>query len=292
MLLAVLVPFLYSVVNLFDKVLVSGDEDDADPGALMALSGLFAGLFAIIFGLWIFFTGQSFGDLSSMVMLVGIGALYYAAIRTYLNMLKEEESSSVTAWFQIVPVFGAIGAFVVLKEVPHWYQLVAILFLIVGGFVLSYKDGEFNKRVAFWMVIVAGLLALYDVLFASYGRDINELSAIFYLLVGKTVCGFVPLLFDSKSRQGFLIGLRTNFKVQFVSESINTIADIMLAFCILTMPIIFIQGILAIQPLFVMLGAMLFGGLIWELEEDTAGLSLYRKVGGMLLLIIGGLFLI
>lgn len=289
--LALLVPVLYSIVNLFDKVLVSGDEDDAEPGALLALSGLFAGIFAIGFGLYIFFTGISFGSLSSGIMLISIGALYYAAIRVYMNIMKDDESSRVTAWFQVVPLFGMVGAFFLLKEVPQWYQIGAIVLLVIGGFMLSYKEGEFNKELIFWMILVAGFIALYDVLFANYGRDINEFSAIFFMLLGKTICGFFFLIFDKRSWNGFWIGLNTKFKIQFLSESTNTIADILQCYCLLFLPVLFVQGVCSIQPLCVLIGAILLGNFIPEIKEGDEGDNIKWKVLGIVLMISGGIFL-
>jgi len=287
-----LAPILYSVANLADKILVTGDDDDTDSGALLALSGLFAGMFALIFALFIIITGRSFGDLASAVMLTGVGALYFAGIWIYLVMLKYDDSSSVTAWFQIIPLFGAIGAFLLLKEVPQWYQIIAIIILVIGGFMLSYKDGEINLAIIFWMVVSSLFIATYDVLFADFGREIDEFSAIFYMLLGKTVIGFAFLAFDKKAQRGFWIGLTTRAKTQFVSESVNCMADIVLYASILSMPVLLVQGVSSLQPLFVLVGAKLFGSIFPEIEEDTDGSNLYRKVGGIILMIIGGIFII
>ena len=290
--LVFLVPILYAFANLADKFLVDGDDDDADPGALLALSGLFSGLFAILFALFIFLTGRSFGDVMSIVMLIGIGGLYYAAMWIYLDMLKVDDSSSVTAWFQVIPMFGAIGAFFILKEMPTWYQIIAIIFLVIGGFMLSYRDGELNKTIIFWMIVSAALVASYDVLFADYGRDIDEFSAIMYMLIGKMIAGFIFLAIDKKAQRGFWIGLTTKIKAQFVSESVNCLADIAIYACMLSMPVLLVQGVSSLQPMFVLVGAMIFGKFFPEIEEDTEGVNLYRKVGGLILMITGGIFLV
>ncbi|MFA5080194.1 MAG: hypothetical protein WC472_01035 [Candidatus Paceibacterota bacterium] len=286
-----LIPLFYAFANLADKILVTGDDDDADPGALLALSGLFSGLFSIIFGFWIYFTGRSFGDIPTIVMLIGIGAIYYSAIWIYLDMLKANDSSSVTAWFQIIPLFGTIGAFIILREIPVWYQIVAIPMLIIGGFMLSYRKGGFNKTIVFWMIISAALVALYDVLFAEYGRSIDEFSAIFFMLLGKTASGFVVLVADKKSQRGFWIALTTKLKTQLIAESANTLADVVQYACILSMPILLVQGAGTLQPMCVLAGAIVLGNRYPKLKEDIKGINLYQKVLGIVLMIAGGIFL-
>ncbi|MDD5639850.1 MAG: EamA family transporter [Candidatus Pacebacteria bacterium] len=289
--LYLLSPVLYAAANLADKILVTGDDEDTDPGALLALSGMFAGLFAILFGLFIVYTGRPLGEIADILMLISIGAIYYSAIWIYLAMLKEDDTSNVTAWFQIIPLFGVVGAFVVLKEVPQLYQICAIPLIVLGGFLLSYQKGEMNKTIVFWMIVSAGLVALYDISFAQYGRDIDEFSAIFFMLLGKTVSGFVVLAIDKKAQRGFMLGIKTRIKTQFISESINTTADISLYASLLFYPVLLVQGISALQPMCVLIGAVIFGGIYPQIKEDTEGTSLYKKIIGLVLMIAGGIFI-
>ncbi|MDD4409821.1 MAG: EamA family transporter [Candidatus Pacebacteria bacterium] len=288
----ILIPIFYAAANLADKYLVTeGDDDDSDPGALLALSGLFAAMFAVPLGLFIFFTGRSLGSMPSIVMLVGLGALYFAAIWIYLDTLKIEDSSAVVSWFQIIPLFGLVGAFFVLNETPQWYHIIGIVALVIGGFSLCYKDGEMKRTIVFWMIISAALIATYDIAFAVYGREIDELSAIFLMLVGKVVAGFVFLALDAKARRGFMGGLTTKFKAQFVSESVNTVADIAMYGSILFFPVMIVQGVAALQPLFVLIGAVLLGTIFPQIEEEGEGQDFRKKVLAITFMIIGGVLL-
>ncbi len=290
-LLLLSIPILYAIANLADKWLVHGDEEDSNPGALLALSGLFASMFAIPLGIFIILTGRDFGDAVSILMLIAIGGLFFAAMYIYLDMLKVEDSSCVVAWFQIVPLFGVVGAFFFLGESPEWYHIVAIVLLVIGGFMISYNNGNMKKTIIFWMIVASLLLALYDVFFASYGRGIDELSAIFFMLLGKMMAGAACLLFDRETRIGFMIGLRTKLKAQFVSESINTLADMAMYASLLFFPVIIVQGVTAVQPLFVLIGAAAFGGIFPEIKEEFTGKDFRKKVIAMTLLILGGILL-
>jgi drug/metabolite transporter (DMT)-like permease len=286
-----LAPILYAAANLADKILVTGDDEDTDPGALLALSGLFAGVFAIFFGLYIVYTGRPLGDIADIMMLTAVGAIYYSAIWIYLAMLKEDETSNVTAWFQVIPLFGILGAFLVLGEAPTALQVIAVPLIVIGGFMLSYQKGKTNKTIVFWMIVSAGLVALYDISFAQYGRNIDEFSAIFFMLLGKTITGFVFLAIDKKAQRGFMIGVRTRIKTQFVSESVNTLADISLYASLLFYPVLLVQGISALQPMCVLIGAIILGRWYPQVKEDAEGTSLHWKLISLVLMIAGGIFL-
>lgn len=286
------IPVLYAIANLADKYLVSeGDEEDSDPGALLALSGTIAGLFAVPIGVFALLTGASFGGLADIIMLVGIGFLYYAAIWIYLDMLKVEETSNVVSWYQTVPLFGLIGALIVLGEYPEWYHILAIIFLVLGSFLLSWRDGEMKKTVMFWMTVAALFVAAYDVLFANYGRTIDEVAAISLMLAGKVVAGYSLLLLDKKARKGFWIGLTTKLKAQFISESVSTMADIAMYASILLMPLVLAQGAAALQPLFVLIGAVVMGAIFPQVSEEGEGEDFRKKVIAITLMIMGGILL-
>jgi drug/metabolite transporter (DMT)-like permease len=255
------------------------------------VSGFFAGVFAIPIGLFISWTGRSLGDAMSIIMLIGIGGLYYAGIMIYLKMLKDEDSSSVVSWFQIVPLFGIVGALFLLGEVPQWYHFLAIIVIVVGGFILSYNKDGMNWYIILWMVVATGMIALYDVMFASYGRDIDEFSAIFLMLIGKTIFGFVYLIFDGEARRGFVMGMNTKSTAMFVSESVNTLADIALYGSLLFLPVYLVQGVCSMQPIFVLIGAILLGKIFPEIQEEDEGEDFRKKVFGITLLIMGGILL-
>jgi drug/metabolite transporter (DMT)-like permease len=291
MLFLFLIPIIFAIANLLDKILVFGEDEASDPGALIAISGLFAFLISIPLGLWMVLTGEPFAADGPTIVLIANELLMVFAIWIYFTLLKEEETSKITCWFQTIPIFGVIGAFLILKEVPEWYDFFGILLLVIGGFLLSFRDGYINRRIVFWMIMSSGLYAIYDVIFAAYAREISPISAIFIILCGKAFWGCLILVGKSE-RSGFMIGLRTKLKFQAVTELANLGAYTAMCWAILLFPVAYVQGICSSQPLFVLMGAVLCMKYKPEIfQEEIGGASFRKKVIAITIMIAGGIFL-
>lgn len=281
-------PLMFASVNIVDKFLVHGSEEDSKPGALLAVTGLFNLIVAMLVGAWIIANGQTI-SLSLVIPLMLNGAIYVGAMWIYLYIMREEDASRVIPWFQTIPVFGIVGAFVVLQELPKWYEIGAIGLLVIGGFVLSIKNGVAKRKVAALMILTSALVAANDVIFAEFGRQGDAAPAIFADVLGKAVFGLLFLL-RGPSRRGFLMGLRTKFVIQSGSELVNIGADMFLDLAKLYMPIALVQAACATQPLFVLVGATIIAKFSPKFSEELQGSQL-MKVAGVLLMVVGGAIL-
>lgn len=281
-------PLMFASVNIVDKFLVHGSEEDSKPGALLAITGLFNLIAASLVGAWMIHIGQSI-KLSLLVPLMLNGIVYVSAMWIYLHVLREEDASRVIPWFQTIPVFGVVGAFIVLQELPRWYELGAIGLLVIGGFILSVKNGVAKRRVAVLMVVASGLVAANDVIFAEFGRQADGAPAIFADMLGKSVFGLIFLVHGPSCR-GFKMGLRTKFGVQSGSELVNIGADMFLDLAKLYMPIALVQAACATQPLFVLVGATIIAKFSSKFSNELEGNQLI-KVAGVILMVVGGAIL-
>lgn len=286
-----LIPVMFAIANLTDKILVYGDEEDSDPLSLIAISGFFALILAIPLGLWIFFSGEQFPPDGVIIVLVANELLIVFAMWIYLKLLKNEETSRTVCWFQTIPIFGIIGAFIILQETPQWFDFLGIIALVIGGCLLSYQDGAINKGVIFGMLVSSAFIALNDVIFAYFGRTITPAGAIFVILIGKFFWGMC-ILVGEVERNGFFLGLNTKFKFQAVSEFITLSAYILTGWAILFYPVANVQGILASQPLFVLIGATILMMLAPDIfQEETGGMAFRIKVIAITMMIAGGILL-
>jgi len=285
------VPFLYMVSNMLDKFQLRGDDLDSEPGALMALGGGFAIVGALPLGIWIFTTETSLGDLKNIIPLLFNELLYLGSIWIYLAAMKTEEPSRVVPYFQAIPVFGLIGAFLLLDEKMTAVQLLAIGMMAGGGFLLSFHKGKMRKRLVFLMLLSSALMAGYDVTFAKFGREISPASAIFINLFGKAFWSLL-ILIGKKERQGFVMGLRTRLKVQAMTEIVCMLADVSLCCFLLYFPVAVVQAISCTQPLFVMVAALLLTYFFPRFVcEEIRGLTMAQKIVGIILMVSGGLVL-
>ncbi|MEI6494919.1 MAG: hypothetical protein WCO03_02545, partial [bacterium] len=131
--------------------------------------------------------------MTTLLALVANGATYIAAVWIYLHAMAKEEASRVTPWFLVIPAFGIGLAFFTLGELPSWYQTIAIVGIVLAGFALSIKDGVANKKVVGMMLVSACLLAVNDVIFAKFGRELNWTQALFADVLGKAFWGLMVL---------------------------------------------------------------------------------------------------
>jgi hypothetical protein len=290
-LVVLIVPCLYAIANLVDKFQLHGSGDDSKPGAIMALGSVFGIIFLTPLGLWIYFTGRSIGGLESILPLIFNEILYIAAIWIYLEVLEERDPEDVVSWFQTIPIFGLVGATLIIGETISIGSAIAIILLMIGGFILSYKKDGVDVKLIIMMILSSGIFALYEVIFAEFGRDIDSMSAIFINLVGKAIWSCLFLV-GKQERRGFFLGLRTRFKVQSIGEITTIVADVAMCLFLLYFPVVIVQGVCCTQPLFVFIGAILVAKRYPEINlKNITSLTKTQKVIGIILMIIGGIIL-
>lgn len=286
-----LVPLLYTVSNMLDKFQLRGDDADSRPGALMALGGFFSLVGVVPLGIWLYVTGTPLGGPENLVPLVFNELLYVGSMWIYMAALKTEEPSRVVPYFQAIPVFGLLGAFLLLNEKMTAFQIMAVCMLTAGGFLLSFHRGKIKKKLVALMLMSSALLAGYDVIFAAFGRNLNPAAAIFITLAAKTFWS-IFILIRKEDRRGFILGLRTRLKLQAVSEISCMLADVSLCYFLLFFPVAIVQAIECTQPLFVLVAAFLltrFSPTI--ISEEIVGLTLAKKVAAVILMVAGGVIL-
>ena len=279
-------PMLWAAAILTDKILVKGDGEDSKPAALMAISGFFNLVFGIvILGPLMLFKGQLV-ELSVALPLMANGVTYVVAMILFLKALSIDEASRVDPWFQTIPAFGIILAFAFIGESLEWYHVAAIVVLAVGGWVLK-SSGRAKGQAIVLMLVASLLLAVNDVVFAKFGRELDTVPAIAFDVGGKAFWGLV-LLAGPKTRQGFVIGLRTKLGLQSLSEVLAIVADFLFDRAKLFAPVAIVQGLACSQPLFVLVGAALLTKFLPHLISEDQGSAFWKKLAGIVLVVVGG----
>jgi drug/metabolite transporter (DMT)-like permease len=283
---------LFASANLTDSILLRGKESEhqLSPGAIIATSGFFNLLLAIVLGLWVLVTHRSI-EVGTFLVLVANGLTYVLAIRILLNVMNEEpDTSRAIAWLQVIPVFGTVGAHFVLREVPGWVEVLAIAILVSGGFVLSVKHGVVKRKLMVLMIVSAGLLALNDVVFAKFGRKLDHdmVSAIFVNTSGIAFWGLASLLI-SQDRKDFFRTIKAKLGMRCASEVGFVGADVSMRIALLGTPVAIVQAIGCSQPLFALIGETLLAKRypdVFEAEGKTK-----QKFVGIMLTVVGGVLL-
>lgn len=280
---------LYAISNLLDRFLVTGEDADSEAGPLMAISGLFNLLFALVIAVYMQLTNKVV-QLDIFWPMFANGLLYLVAIWIYLRILKKEETTRVVPWFQIIPIFGLVVAWFMLDESFGILEIIAICAMIIGGFILSVKKGVVNGKLMVGMIICTGLIAVNDVVFAVYGREAESISGALFASVAGNAFWCLLVLVGKKERNGFYIGLRTKFYLQSSGEIIFIVADAIFDVAKLFAPVAIVQAVCCTHPLFAYVGVILFAKAYPKAFEEEKGYGLH-KLFGITAMILGGVML-
>jgi drug/metabolite transporter (DMT)-like permease len=328
-LVALVPPVMFAVSNLIDKSVMHGEEGDESPWAVVALGAFFDLIFLIPIGLYCLVTiNWPMADIFWPLFFNGIsvtlaGWLFYRSIQT-------EETSRVVAIFQTIPIFGLFLGFYGLEEKLGWEIILAIIFLVLGGFTLSISKGKFNKRILAMMLLSSALYAVNDFVLAKYGREIfggetgNSISlvgqampAIMADLAGKVFFGIIVLV-GRRERTSFKNSFRAKFGLVGVSSIIYTAGDVVFDLAKLFAPIALVQALGCTQPMFVLIWGILSTSILipyllkkrnWILKKENRRIKLVEKttkfclktreslkgttwkVVGIILMVVGGILL-
>ncbi len=302
---ALVPPALFAASNLIDKVVMHGEggEEEGSPWAIVALGAFFDLLFLVPIGLYCLVTSNlPSADIFCPLFLNGIPVTFAGWL--FYRSIQSEEASRVVAIFQTVPVFGIFLGFYGLGERLSWETIVAIIFLVLGGFILSISKGKFNKQILVMMLLASALYAVNDFILAGYGREIfgeemnisfgsigQAMPVILADLAGKVFFGIIVLV-SRRERQSFKSSFRAKFGLVGVSSVIYTAGDVVFDLAKLFAPIAIVQALCCTQPLFVLVGAVgltLFCRNFPKEEVDSK--SLWQKVLGISLMVVGGILL-
>lgn len=286
--LALMASALCAMANLLDRGLVDGKDEGSSVPTLTAIGGFFNLLMAIVLGMWVI---PKFGiNLAVFGPLFFNSLIYVIAIWLYLTCLKTEDTSRVIPFYQVIPIFGIVIANLIIGELPTGQQLVGILVLVIGGTVLSLKKGVITGKLAGLMILSSALLAINDVVFGFFGRGHAVSETIFADWCGKAFFGLLALFWPSV-RRSFIHGIRAKVAILASTEVSFALGDGLMDAAKLVMPIAVAQAAFCTQPLFVLVGVLLFACRFPSLKEDFSRKEMVFKAIGIVVMVVGGILL-
>ncbi len=286
--LLILPPFLFALSNILDKHLTIGEGDESSPEMLLVIGGVFNTILAAPFFIYILFKG---GDIFNLPLILN-GILFTLAVWLYFYALKIGETVSVAPWYQTIPIFGLIGGFVFLNEIPTLLQIVGMFLIMFGGLAITTsRNFVINKKIIFLMLLSSLLLALNDVNFAYFGREISLSSALFSDILGKAIWG-IPFLLIGYIRKSFAKAIKDKLSVQSVNEIIFITGDAIFDIAKIYLPVALVQSTANTQPLFILLlSIVLYKIAPSYLQEEKENLHALRVIG-IFVVVIGGVLLV
>ncbi len=292
--IALIAPFIWSIVNHVDKYLVS-KYFKGGIGALMIFVGVIALPLALI--IFVFSPDVFTVSIYDVALLLATGLLYNMAVLLYLDALEKEDASLVVPFWQLTPVFTYFFGLFLLSEQIEQHKIIGGVIVLFGALLLSFKKRngklKLRKEIFYTMIVSSVYLALGNVLFKKAAvEDFSFWTSIFWNQVGMFLFGLICFA-STLYRQQFIKALKENSKtiigVNILEQIFETIGIIVNNYAILLAPVAIIILIeYSVQPLFVFLLGIIFTLLFPRfIKEDISKKNLALKFVSILIMAVG-----
>lgn len=257
---AIIGPFLYALTNYIDKVILERYFKRSGIGTVLLFSSL-SSIFALPF---FFLMDRTVLDVSLTNMLIlGVkGVLGVGVLWCYLIALREEETSVVIVFYQLVPVLASILGYFVLGEVLTRLQLISMAIIIFGTTIIAFEmdaDNRFKIRKKSTIVPMLGasfFWALGGTIFKLVALEENLWRSLFWENIAFVLVGMTIFAFMRSYRKNFISAFKSNSKnilsLNILNESIYISGNVVVAYAYLLAPVGIVLLMESFQPIFVL----------------------------------------
>jgi len=289
-------PILLTLANQIDKHLIEEYFKGGGIGAMMIFSSL-AGL--LLFPLAFCFAGQKILCVApyDAMALVGVGILSALAVFCYLLALEEGETSVIVPFYQSVPIFGLILAFLFLGEKIDILHLVSIPIIVTGSLILSFEiDADSGNRFKIRpiaLILTSSLLfAINSIIFKKLALEYGFWESIFYEYVGLFCVGCILFSVTKNYRQQFIKVFKENRRKVLLFNISNEIlvlcGNLCVEYALILGPVALVLLADSYQPIFVLIWGLVFARFFPEMSYDNFSKKhLVKKVIGIAIIFIG-----
>lgn len=294
--IALLGPLFWLVANFVDKYTIEKFiSKETDSGMLVLFTSLSGLLFLPIV---YFFTDTPLTlPLNVIGISFSVGIIYIVAFIFYCRALQVDDTSNVTIFFQLAPVYLYILGFFFLGENISLIKITGGILIAVGSlfFTFNIHTKKFKKKLVINMLFSSILTAVALFLYKFITVDnLSFFDTLFWELWGFVFCGIVLGICIPKYRTGFLSFLNTkntNKKIIFLSlgsELLSTLGIITTHYATLLAPLFYVSLVNSFQPLLTLFVGFLItksGSLF--IKEKIDKKTIFFKLCGVSLLISG-----
>lgn len=287
--------FLWGITNHIDKFLINGvDETGSSLKTLLVFSSLIAGL--VFSPLWLIISKFSISISNiSLIAILGSAFITIPAIYFYFKALNENDASIVVVMFQLIPVFSYILALIFFKESLTIHQITGSIIIIFSAIIISFNFKEKNNKskfkALFYMTLSSLFYAINFILFDVAIRNGSYNSCAFWYQIGLLIIGIVLICIKSY-RTTFIKAIKNNGKIylslNIANEILNLIANLLVNFANITIPIALANVLTGFQGAFVfILGVLGVKFLPKYFKESLDKKVVLQKVSCIILSVIG-----
>lgn len=286
---ALLAPALFAVINLTDDYLLRGVYRSPYFGATIS------GYFGMVPLIAIFFFPIQIASLEIVVLGILAGLLTVFYYLCYFKGLDSDFPSVVVALlFNIAPIFVVIISYFILQERFTVSSFIGIVLIISASLILSLTELDI-KKLRFTPALIPILLgaliyAVIAIISKSVYTEVDFVSGYIYFSVGMGLGAVGLTIFTSHGRK-FFPDFRTKFRkwigIFIVVEFIGLAAELTNNLAISKGPVGLVKVIEGIQPLYVLLFAVLLYPFFPKLGREAIEGNKLKKFLCMITMIIG-----
>lgn len=284
---ALIGPFLYALTNYIDKILLEKYFKKSGIGTILLFSSLIS-VFALPF-FWLM--DRTVLDVSfvNILILAVKGMLSVGVLWCYLIALRDEETSVVIVFYQLVPVLGSILGYFLLGEVLTHMQLISMAIIIFGTTIIAFEidsDNHFKLRKKSTIIPMLGasfFWALGGTIFKAVALEENLWRSLFWEHVMMVLVGSGIFIFIRSYRENFISVLKSNSKnilsLNILNESIYISGNVAVAYAYLLAPVGLVLLTESFQPIFVLIiGVILTIFLPKVVVEKIEAKHIWQKI--------------
>ena len=286
---------LWGITNHIDKFMVTGvDESGSSLKTLLVFSTLVAGLVFTPF--WLVANNFLVSiSLLSLISVLSASVIYILATYLYFIALEKNDASIVVVMFQLIPVFSYIISLIFFKENLTLQQLIGSLIIILSAIIISFNFEEKNGKSKFKALVLMTLsslcYAIYFILFDVAIRHSSYSACAFWYQLGFLLLGIILISIKSY-RTTFIKAIKTNgkkyFSLNIINEILNLVANLLVNFANLTIPIALANVLNGFQGAFVfILGVLGVKFLPKYFKENLNKKVVLQKVSCIAISILG-----
>jgi len=292
--------FLMALSNVFSKIIVSGSatRKPVEPTPYTFYTGIF-GVFiflpAIILNFWFKFINFDFasvvGILAGLFLILGLWPFYYV-------LIKNETSRVMTIFVAAIPLFTFVLKYFFVGERLETVQLLAIIFLVIGGDIVSVRRHKSQglKVSTMTLAALAGFMIALGLVMAEITFHTQGFISGFVWLVGGYFLASVVLFFWPGQKHKILnvrqYAEKKNIFLFFFEKLLGVSGSESIKYAISLVSATLVNAFEGLKQFFVLIiAAVLSRWYPHILEEELKGSVLWQKILAALL-IFAGIFLL
>lgn len=294
--LAIISHFIFAIVFVLDKIIV---KKLLSPINYALIIGGLEGLAVLL----IPFIDFSVPDTMTIVASFLSGIFFILGIYFYFKVLLKYEASWVVPFLfgVIVPIVTYILGRIFLGEGLTFFQFLAFVLLVIGGFILSFGRRYDLKSIAF--LTIAGIFISLELVFLKIAFEHTNflsgyvLSRIGGFIAAAVIVGIIYIRRDGKNISAKGFGLKEFIanpasKLAVFKQIISFVGNFLLIYAVSIGNLTLVNGLGGMRYAFVFLIAIFLARKWPEMMDEPLGIKTIIKKSIAILFIIVGVLVI